>query len=108
MPLSKEKMDEVVELRHKDFLDKMEKGMFYSIDELFELIAGKKFSEKSPLDEYYQPEKMDERPTLENSVSAMVSLLIDLAYLESVIESQCAVGNLQAAFKKSLRYYAKV
>ena len=108
MPLAKEEMDEIVELRHKGFLDKMEKEKFYSIAELFGLIIGKKFNEKSPLDEYYQPERKGEQPTLQNSVDGMVSLLMDFAYLESVIESQCAVGNLQAAFKKNLRYYTKV
>jgi hypothetical protein len=108
MPLGKEDMDEIVGLRYKNFLGKMEKGKFYSIGELFGLVVGKKFNEKSPLDEYYQSEKKGEHPTLRDTVDAMVSLLMDLAYLESVIESQCAVGNLQAAFKKDLRYYSKV
>jgi len=101
MPFEEKEMDEVLEPKEKDFLEKMERGKFYSLDELSEFILGKRLDENTVKSEI---SGKDLQETIENTVSIMK----DLAYLESVIGAHYAVGNLRIAWKNGKQHYSKI
>jgi SpoVK/Ycf46/Vps4 family AAA+-type ATPase len=92
MPLEESDMDIVFDLGCKQFLKKMQKGKFYSYQEMSKLIL----------------ENSIHRPRLETNSDSSASTVLDMAYVESVIQSQYAIGNLRAAEKDGERYYFKV
>jgi hypothetical protein len=90
MPLDEKDMEKVFDLKCKYFLKKMEAGKFYSYDEMRQLIL----------------ETSLHRPKLA-SVEHSVGAVLDLAYVEAVIQAQYAVGNLRCGEKDGQRYYSK-
>ena len=92
MPSDEEEMDRVYEVGCKLFLKKMETGKFYSYRELSKLIL----------------ENSIHRPKIESHTDCISSTLLDMAYVEAVIQAQYAVGNLRAGEKEGERYYSKV
>jgi SpoVK/Ycf46/Vps4 family AAA+-type ATPase len=92
MPLEEAYMDSVFGLGCKLFLKKMEKGKFYSYQEISQLIL----------------ESSVHRPNLKTASDNSSSPILDMAYIEAVIQSQYAIGNLRAAEKDGERYYSKV
>lgn len=78
----------------------MDNGKFYSIGELSEFILGKRLDEKTIKSELHGKD-------IEETMSKSVSTMLDLAYLDSVIEAQYAVGNLRIAWKNGQKYYSK-
>jgi hypothetical protein len=48
------------------------------------------------------------KPKLETNSDSFASNVLDLAYVEAVIQAQYATGNLRAAEKNGERYYSKV
>jgi hypothetical protein len=46
MPIDEKNLNEIFNIKAKLFLSKMTSGQFYSIDELFELILGKRLDEE--------------------------------------------------------------
>ncbi|HUK84857.1 MAG TPA: hypothetical protein VLU95_03240 [Candidatus Acidoferrum sp.] len=92
MPLDEADMDTVFGLGCKLFLKKMEKGKFYSYPEISRLIL----------------ENSVHKPQLKPISDNSSSLVLDMAYVEAVIQAQYAVGNLKAAEKDGERYYSKV
>jgi hypothetical protein len=89
LPLEENEMDRVYDVKCKAFLKEMETGKFYSFNELYDLIL------KSSL----------HRPKLSDSQSNAV---LDMAFVESVIQSQYATGQLRCGEKNGERYYSKV
>lgn len=96
MPLDEKEMDKVFDLKRKEFLTKMDVGKFYSIDEITELILGKKLDIS----------EIKRRDFLEGT-KGMVSVILEMAYVESVIEAQFAIGSLRYAEKNGIPYYSK-
>jgi len=92
MPLEESDMDRVFDLGCKQFLKKMQKCKFYSYREISELIL----------------ENSIHRPRLEMNPDSSASTVLDMAYVEAVIQAQYAIGNLRAAEKNGQRYYSKV
>jgi hypothetical protein len=92
MPLEESEMDRVFDLGCKLFLKKMQKGKFYSYQEISKLIL----------------ENSIHRPRLETNSDFSSSMVLDMAYVEAVIQAQYAVGNLMAAEKEGERYYSVV
>ena len=93
MPLERTDMDRIFDLRCKQFLKKMEKGKFYSYIEMSDLIL------KNSL----------HRPHLEpTEAKNSASVVLDMSYVESVIQAQYAVGSLRCGEKDGERYYCKV
>ena len=92
MPLEESDMDRIFDLGCKQFLKKMGKGKFYSYQEISKLIL----------------ENSIHRPRLETYADSSASMILDMAYVEAVIQAQYAVGNLRAAEKDGERYYSKV
>jgi hypothetical protein len=90
MPLVEQDMDEVFDLKCKYFLKEMEVGKFYSYDEMTKLILTSSFH----------------RPNLPFPDSSARTVL-DLAYVEAVIQAQYAVGNLRCGEKNGQRFYSK-
>jgi hypothetical protein len=111
MPLDKKEMDEVFELKSKDFLTKMESGKFYSVDEIYDLIMGKrldKIGQDFVPTEFKDKQSFTTTNTLGIVINGVVRICGDLSYFESVVQAQYAVGNLRAAMKNGNRYYSKV
>ena len=92
MPLEESDMDRVFDLGCKQFLKKMQKCKFYSYQEISRLIL----------------ENSIHRPRLEIDSDSAASIVLDMAYVEAVIQAQYAIGNLRAAEKSGERYYSKV
>lgn len=92
MPLEESNMDRVFDLGCKQFLKKMQNCKFYSYKEMTELIL----------------ENSIHRPRLESIADVSLSTVLDLAYVEAVIQSQYAIGNLRVAEKNGERYFSKV
>jgi hypothetical protein len=90
MPLDEKDMETVFALRCKYFLKKMEMGKFYSYDEMKELILTSSL---------HRPQL----PSIDKSANAV----LDMAYVEAVIQAQYAVGSLKGGEKNGQRYYAK-
>lgn len=92
MPLEESDMDRVFDLGCKQFLKKMQNCKFYSYQEISKLIL----------------ENSIHKPRLETNSGSSASQVLDLAYVEAVIQAQYAIGNLRAAEKNGERYYSKV
>jgi hypothetical protein len=92
MPLEESDMDRVFDLGCKQFLKKMQNDKFYSYQEISKLIS----------------ENSIHRPQLEINSDSSASTVLDIAYVEAVIQAQYATGNLRAAEKNGKRYYSKV
>ncbi len=90
MPLDEQDMEKVFDLKCKYFLERMVADKFYSYDEISQLIL------QSSL----------HRPKLSSSEKKANSIL-DIAYVEAVIQAQYAVGNLRCGEKAGQRYYSK-
>ncbi len=90
MPLDEKDMEKVFDLKCKYFLKKMEADKFYSYDEMKKLIL----------------ETSLHRPKL-SSAEQSVNAVLDLAYVEAVIQAQYAVGNLRCGERNGQRYYSK-
>jgi hypothetical protein len=92
MPFEESDMDRVFDLGCKQFLKKMESCKFYSYQEISKLIL----------------ENSIHKPRLETNCDSSASTVLDMAYVEAVIQAQYAIGNLRAAEKNGERYYSKV
>jgi hypothetical protein len=92
MPLEESDMDKVFDLGCKQFLKKMRNCKFYSYQEISKLIL----------------ENSTHRPRLEINSDSSANMVLDMAYVEAVIQAQYAIGNLRAAEKDGERYYSKV
>jgi hypothetical protein len=92
MPLEESDMDRIFDLGCKHFLKKMQNCKFYSYQEISKLIL----------------ENSIHKPKLETNSDSFASNVLDLAYVEAVIQAQYATGNLRAAEKNGERYYSKV
>jgi len=92
MPLEESEMDRVFDLGCKQFLKKMQNCKYYSYEEISKLILKNSIH----------------RPRLETNSDSSASMVLDMAYVEAVIQAQYAIGNLRAAEKNGERYYSKV
>jgi len=92
MPLEESDMDRVYDLGCKQFLKKMQNCKFYSYQEISKLIL----------------ENSIHKPQLETNSDSSASQVLEIAYVEAVIQAQYATGNLRAAEKNGERYYSKV
>jgi hypothetical protein len=91
MPLNEIELDKVFDLKCKYFMKEMEADKFYSYDELSRLILTSSVH----------------RPQLHSS-EKIANTVLDMAYVEAVIQAQYAVGNLRAGEKNSQRFYCKI
>jgi hypothetical protein len=110
MPLEEKEMDEVLELKSKEFLTKMIHGKFYSMDEIYELIMGQqldKIGQNIVPTEFRENQILTMTDTLGIVTKGVIRICSDLSYFESVVQAQYAVGNLRAAKKNGKRYYCK-
>ena len=108
MPIEEKELDEIVEPKWKKVLDSMEKGKFYSINEVSEKILGKRLFARDAIKKYVPPPYQGKRfvPT-EEVLSAIVAYLMDLAFVESFLVSQIALGNMRHGRKNGMPYFSK-
>jgi hypothetical protein len=90
MPLDEREMEKVFDLKCKHFLKMMIAGKFYSYDEMSKLILSSSLH----------------RPQL-SSLDSSINAVLDVAYVEAVIQAQYAVGNLRCGEKNGQRFYSK-
>ena len=90
LPLEEKDLDKLFDLKCKNFLKKMITGKYYSYNEIAELILKNSFH----------------LPHLKDKKSA--NNILDIAYVESVIQAQYAVGNLRCGEKNGERYYSRI
>ncbi len=90
MPFDEKDMEKVFDLKCKYFLKKMETNKFYSYDEISSLILANSLH----------------RPQL-SSLEKSANTVLNMAYVEAVIQAQYAVGNLRCGEKDGERYYSK-
>jgi hypothetical protein len=90
MPIDEKDLDQVFDLKCKYFVKEMQEGKFYSYEEIKELILTTSVH----------------RPQIHN-VSDSLEAVLDIAYVEAVLQAQYAVGNLRCGEKNGQRYYAK-
>jgi len=90
LPLDEQDMEKVFDLKCKHFLEKMEAGKFYSYGEISQLILTSSLH----------------RPQILSSEKS-ANAVLDLAYVEAVIQAQYAVGNLRCGERNGQRFYSK-
>jgi hypothetical protein len=90
MPIDEKDLDQVFDLKCKYFIKQMQPGKFYSYEEIKDLILTSSIH----------------RPQI-HSASDSSKAVLDIAYVEAVIQAQYAVGNLRCGEKNGRRYYAK-
>jgi hypothetical protein len=90
MPLEERYMEKLFDLKCKYFLKKMETDKFYSYEELTQIILA----------------SSHHRPHLSSSEKS-ANKILDLAYVEAVIQAQYAVGNLRCGERNGQRFYSK-
>ena len=108
MPIDKDEIEEIEEPKWKRVLAKMEEGKFYSITEMSHMLVGIRLFEEGSFKQYL-PEKVQDKKkvSFEEVIGPLVEFLSDVAYIDSFLQSQVAVGNLIEGFKGDLPYYGK-
>lgn len=105
MPIKENGLDEIVEPRWKKLLDGMEKGKFYSLNEMAEKIIGRKIvGAKARFFYLFRRKKMDLK---EEAVASLALYLFDVSYVQSVLQSLVATGILRFGKKDGMPYYSK-
>lgn len=108
MLIGKKDLDRLIESPSKQILDKMEKEKFYSMNEMSEILVGKRLYDRDNIKQYLQEPYKGQRfvPT-EEIFSAVIPYLMDVAYVESFLMTQLALGNIVQGFKDNIPYFAK-
>ena len=105
MPIEENELDEIVEPQWKKLLDGMEKGKFYSLNEMGEKIIGRKIvGAKARFFYLFRRERIDSK---EEAVASLALYLFDVSYVQSVLQSLVATGILRFGKKDGMPYYSK-
>jgi hypothetical protein len=105
MPITKDELDEIVESPWQKLLDSMEKGKFYSLNEMAEKLVGRKIiGAKTRFFYLFRREKMVPK---EEDVSSLALYLFDVSYVQSVLQSLVATRILKFGKKDGIHYYSK-
>lgn len=114
MPVNREEI-EIVDLASKSVFDKMERGKFYSSNEISgwlvksPLFTDGAFKKYIPL-EYTKKENAPMEELLTEIVAALMLYLWDVSYVQAFLWSQVATGKLEMGYRKGedMPYYSKV
>lgn len=105
MPIEKHELDEIIEPPWKKLLDDMEKGKFYSLNEMAEKLIGRKIvGAKTRFFYLFRREKMVPE---EEAVSSLALYLFDVSYVQSVLQSLVSTRILKFGTKDGIPYYSK-
>ena len=105
MPIREDELDEIIELPWKKLLDGMEKGKFYSLNEMAERLIGRKIiGAKTRLFYLFRKKRMVPE---EETVSSLALYLFDVSYVQSVLQSLVATRILKFGRKDGMPYYSK-
>lgn len=108
MPIDEKDIDEIIQPPTKLVLDKMEKGKFYSLDEMSQMIIGQTILDRESLKQFLGDDYKGKRfvPT-EEVLGAIVGYLMNVAYVESVLVSLLASGGIERGLKDKMPYFRK-
>jgi hypothetical protein len=108
VPIEEEDLDQLVEPPWRRVLASMEKGKFYSLNEMSEKIIGKQIFDAHVIEQYIPAPYQGKRFVPNEEVfSAVMLFVIDLAYVNSFLNSQIALENLRPGKKNGATYFAK-
>ena len=112
MPIRMDELDGIQE-KPKLVMDKMEEGIFYSLEEMTEKILGKKvpvFSKKGELESYLREQgvKIEKgKARTGDLVIPIASIFCDMAYVFSILAVHGIRGEIIQGFKDDMPYYGK-
>lgn len=108
MPIDKKDLDSLLDSPSVEILIRMEKGKYYSTSEISEMLVKHKLLVKDDIREYLPDEyKTAKTAPIEEVLSAIIPYSRDIAYVESFIWSQIAVGKLTMGFKGNEPFFAR-
>ena len=105
MPIDENELDKIVDPSTQDILSKMEKGKWYSIGEISEMLLGKDIYKKGI--EYVKKPERDREEEWVDFLTAVGLFFIDTSSVESFLITQGILGNITKGFKDDIRYYAR-
>ncbi len=112
MPIRMDELDGIQE-KPKLVMDKMEEGIFYSLEEMAEKILGKKvpvFPKKGELESYLREQgiKIEKgKAKTGDLVIPIASIFCDMAYVFSILAVHGIRGEIIQGFKDDMPYYGK-
>jgi hypothetical protein len=108
LPIDKNDLDKILDSPAAEILIKMEKGKYYSMSEISQMLVKHKLLVKDDLREYLPDEFKAERTApIEVVLPAILAYSRDIAYVESFIWSQIAVGKLTMGFKGNEPFFTR-
>jgi hypothetical protein len=108
VPIEEKELEKVIEPHWRKVLASMEKGKFYSMNEMSEKIVERRLFDRDSLKQYI-PSPYEGKRFIPNeeALSAIVAYLTDVAYVESFLLSQIALENLRQGWKNGVMYFGK-
>jgi len=107
MPIDEDELDTVDEPHWRDVLANMEKGKFYSFNEMSERIVGKRLFDDDSIKQFLPDYKGQRFVAKEDMFVAMRDYLSNVAYVFSLLLSQLALENLRMGHKDNKQYFSK-
>jgi hypothetical protein len=106
MPLEEKDMDKLltrqtIDRKYTDFLDKMEKGKYYSQSEMASLILGKPLAINESLIDFKSTNFTVKLERFGDTIG-------DISFVNCTLEINRALGKLKVAEKNNDLYYAKI
>lgn len=107
MPIDESELDIVDEPQWRSLLDSMEKGKFYSMNEMSERIVGKRLFDHNSVKQFLPHYTGQRFVASEDMFFAMGDYLNNVAYVFSLLLSQLALENLRMGHKGDKAYFSK-
>lgn len=107
MPIDEDELDRIIEPQWRTVLDSMEKGKFYSLNEMSERIVKKRLFDNESIKQFIPNYSGQRFVAKENMFVAMRDYLSNVAYVFSLLTSQLAVENLRIGYKDGETYFGK-
>lgn len=107
MPIREDKLDRIGE--RKPLLDKMEDGMFYSFQEMTEIILGERLPvTPEEIESYFQKKAKKEEPSSRELTTFTAILFSNNRYVLSVLATLNIRGEIIVGYKDGEPYYGKL
>ncbi len=103
MPVNRNEIAELLDLRKTSWVNKLEKGLFYSFAEIFQFIT----KYRLPRDEDDVDVFMRGKKDAERRILALSTLFSDRSYAMAMLAIQLEIGNLIEGKKDGEIYYSR-
>lgn len=107
MPIDEDELDTIDEPHWRAVLAKMEKGKFYSLNEMSERIIGKRLFDDDSIKQFLPDYREQRFVAKEDMFVAMRDYMINVAYVFSLLLSELALENLRMGHKDNKPYFSK-